>query len=108
MPSQKALTPSAIRAGARALFAHHLPTLDSIAGDPDVRASTRIDAIRALGDFGMGRANEASVHVHAEGQVTVGIITLPALGSGRDPLEAAAEQAQPAHVLASPETPDVS
>ena len=103
MAGNDTLTPSALRAGARALFARHLPTVDAIASDPDVRASTRLDAIRMLGDFGLGRADQKAVHVHAEGNVTLGVITLPALGSGRDPEEAAAALA---HVPASLPAPD--
>lgn len=87
--SDRNLAPSAIRAAARALFVAHLPTVDAIARDPDAKPSTRLDAVRLLGDFGLGRADQSAVHIHAEGNVSLGVITLPALGSGRDPEEAA-------------------
>lgn len=87
--------PSAIRAVCRQHFLKALPVLLDIAGDPEARTSDRVAAIRALGDFGLGRADQAAVHVHAEGGAMLGIIALPALGSGRDPEQAASEARAP-------------
>jgi hypothetical protein len=86
--------PSQIRREARVRFQRHLVTLDEIAADPEAKHSARIDAIRALGDFGMGRADQAAVHVHAEGGAMLGIVMLPALGSAEAP-ELAAKRLLP-------------
>lgn len=85
--------PSVLRAAMRARLIDALPVLGEIALDPDAAPSVRIDAIRALADYGLGRADQAAIHVHAEGAQLVGIVQLPALGSGAVPPEAPAESA---------------
>lgn len=106
MPSGDKSVPSAIRERCRALFFDAIPTLAEIAGNPNERTSARIDAIRALGEFGLGRADAGAVHLHAEGGAMLGVVMLPALGSGRDPEQAANEARTPLALLSKVEGSD--
>lgn len=72
--------PSVLRAACRARFYDGIQTLHEIASDDDAKDGDRIKAIEALGRFGLGAADQAQVHVHAEGNVFVGVIALPPLG----------------------------
>ena len=87
------LAPSAIRALCRSRFVDALPELTRIANDPDAKDADRIGAIRALGDFGLGKADQGAVHVHAEAGAMLGVVMLPALETGKLAERAAASRA---------------
>ena len=73
-------TPNFIRAALRARFYHSLEGLSEIIDDPEAKAADRIRAIEVLGRFGLGAADQASVHIHAgEGSQVMGVVHLPAL-----------------------------
>lgn len=102
-------SPSAIRARARARFHEQLATLSELASDETCKPADRIAAIRALGDYGMGKADQAAVHVHAEGSVTLGVVHLPELGTGErsaDAREAGELPAGADHALMPPSNED--
>jgi len=87
--------PNVIRAACRARLYDGLETLSSIAADPEEKSADRIRALDALGRFGLGAADQAAVHIHAEeGAMVLGIVHLPALeavevaGPPRPPREA--------------------
>lgn len=72
--------PNVIRAACRARLYDGLEVLSSIAADPEEKSSDRIRALDALGRFGLGAADQAQVHIHAdEGAMVLGIVHLPAL-----------------------------
>ena len=93
-------TPSAIRAASRAIFYRNLPHLASIIESEAERSTDRIKAMELVGKFGLGAADQASVHIHAEGNVLLGVVALPALGEP-DPVEEI--QAVEVHTLSSGE-----
>jgi hypothetical protein len=73
-------SPNVIRAACRARLYDGLETLSSIARDPEEKSADRIRALDALGRFGLGAADQAQVHIHAqEGAMVLGIVHLPAL-----------------------------
>ena len=72
--------PNVIRAACRARLYDGLEVLSTIAGDPEEKSADRIRALDALGRFGLGAADQAQVHIHAEeGAMVLGIVHLPAL-----------------------------
>ena len=77
-------TPSALRLTCRRMLAAHLPTLGAILSSPGARDQDKIKSLELLGKFGLGAADAAHVHVHAEGNILVGVIALPALGETPD------------------------
>lgn len=74
-------TPNIIRAACRARFYKGLDILANIAEDTDAKAADRVRALDTLGRFGLGAADQASVHIHAgDGATVIGVVRLPALG----------------------------
>ena len=74
-------TPNIIRAACGARFYKGLDTLANIAADTDAKAADRVRALDTLGRFGLGAADQASVHIHAgDGATVIGVVRLPALG----------------------------
>jgi hypothetical protein len=72
--------PNVIRAACRARLYDGLEVLTGIANDPEEKSADRIRALDALGRFGLGAADQAQVHIHAEeGAMVLGIVHLPAL-----------------------------
>lgn len=72
--------PNVIRAACRARLYDGLEVLTTIANDPEEKSADRIRALDALGRFGLGAADQAQVHIHAqEGAMVLGIVHLPAL-----------------------------
>ena len=86
-------TPSVIRAACRAEFYAQLATLRDIADDDENKPADRIKAIEALGRFGLGAADQASIHIHAEAGSMVGVIAMPPLGEteAMEPIQEAVE-----------------
>ncbi len=80
MGNKTITVPSVIRAACRATFYDQIPTLSDIANDESAKDGDRIKAIEALGRFGLGAADQAQVHVHAEAGSVVGVVMLPQLG----------------------------
>ena len=80
----KGSTPSALRLTCRTMLARHLPTLGEILTSASARDQDKIKSLELLGKFGLGAADSAHVHVHAEGNVLVGVVALPALGEAPD------------------------
>lgn len=77
--------PSLIRAACRVMFLKSLPVLDEIIHDPEARAADKIRAIDLLGRFGLGYADQHSVHIHGgEGPQVIGVVRLPELGPAWD------------------------
>ena len=77
-------TPSALRLACRVMLGAHLPTLGAILSSPASRDQDKIKSLELLGKFGLGAADAAQVHVHAEGNILLGVIALPALGETPD------------------------
>lgn len=72
--------PNVIRAACRARLYDGLEVLSAIAADKDEKSADRIRALDALGRFGLGAADQAAVHIHAEeGAMVLGVVHLPAL-----------------------------
>ncbi len=72
--------PNVIRAACRARLYDGLQVLSTIAADEDAKAADRIRALDTLGRFGLGAADQAAVHIHAdEGAVLIGVVHLPKL-----------------------------
>lgn len=72
--------PNVIRAACRARLYDGLEVLSTIANDPEEKSADRIRALDALGRFGLGAADQAQVHIHAEeGAMVLGIVHLPKL-----------------------------
>lgn len=72
--------PNVIRAACRARLYAGLQVLSTIAADEEAKAADRIRALDTLGRFGLGAADQAAVHIHAdEGAVLIGVVHLPAL-----------------------------
>ncbi len=72
--------PNVIRAACRARLYDGLTVLTEIANDPEEKSADRIRALDALGRFGLGAADQAAVHIHAEeGAMVLGVVHLPAL-----------------------------
>ena len=107
MPSEidRGSTPSALRLTCRTMLARHLPHLGAILESPAARDQDKIKSLELLGKFGLGAADAAHVHVHAEGNILVGVIALPALGETPDYDRAEIVQAYAPQALTSGETP---
>jgi len=61
-----------------------LEVLSSIAVDPKAKDADKIRALDTLGRFGLGAADQAAVHIVADGgTLVIGVVHLPAL----DPVE---------------------
>ena len=72
--------PNVIRAACRARLYKGLEVLTDIANDDDAKDADRIRALDTLGRFGLGAADQAAVHIHAEdGATVIGVVHLPAL-----------------------------
>ena len=72
--------PNVIRAACRARLYDGLEVLSSIAASADSKDADRIRALDTLGRFGLGAADQAAVHIVADGgAVLVGVVHLPAL-----------------------------
>lgn len=93
---EKGSTPSALRLTCRTMLARHLPTLGEILTSASARDQDKIKSLELLGKFGLGAADAAHVHVHAEGNILVGVVALPALGETPD-----YEAVEPAQVVAA-------
>ena len=77
---QRSAAPNVIRAACRAHLYDNLNILTDIARDDDAKDADRIRALDTLGRFGLGAADQAAVHIAADGgAVLVGVIHLPAL-----------------------------
>ena len=76
--------PNVIRAACRSRLYAGLEVLSSIAIDPEAKDADKIRALDTLGRFGLGAADQAAVHIVADGgTLVVGVVHLPAL----DPVE---------------------
>ena len=74
------VSPNVIRAACRARLYSGLEVLSAIAIDPDAKDADKIRALDTLGRFGLGAADQAAVHIVADGgAVLVGVVHLPAL-----------------------------
>jgi hypothetical protein len=72
--------PNVIRAACRARLYDNLDVLTDIAKDSDEKSADRIRALDTLGRFGLGAADQAAVHIAADGgAVLIGVVHLPAL-----------------------------
>ncbi|MCK5651814.1 MAG: hypothetical protein KAJ42_10570 [Gemmatimonadetes bacterium] len=72
--------PNVIRAACRARLYDNLEVLTTIAQDGDAKDADKIRALDTLGRFGLGAADQAAVHIHAEeGAMVLGVVHLPAL-----------------------------
>ncbi len=72
--------PNVIRAACRARLYDGLEVLSSIAIDPDAKDADKIRALDTLGRFGLGAADQAAVHIVADGGTLVlGVVHLPKL-----------------------------
>ena len=79
-PKLDSSTPNVIRAAMRAAMYEALGTLTEIIDDPEARNADKIKAIHVLGQFGLGTADQAAIHIHAgEGSQVIGVVKLPAL-----------------------------
>lgn len=66
--------------------------LSSIAASPDAKDADKIRALDTLGRFGLGAADQAAVHIVADGGTLVlGVVHLPAL----EPVEEWAGEEEP-------------
>jgi len=72
-------TPNFIRAALRRRLYYSVEVLSEIIDDPDTLAADKIKAIHVLGQFGLGTADEAAVHIHAGDGAVIGVVHLPAL-----------------------------
>ena len=68
-----------MRAALREAAFSRLGMMVGIMDDENARDADRIRAWSEVATFGLGRADHSSVHLHAEGSVTLGIVQLPAL-----------------------------
>lgn len=75
----KTNTPNFMREAMREAAFERLPVLLRIIDDENERTADRIRAFSELLAFGMGRADQAQVHLHADGDVMVGVVQLPEL-----------------------------
>ena len=80
-------TPSAIRAALRREGIAMLPELVSRMLDPEVSTSEFVRGYEVMMRYGLGVADQAAVHVHAEGNILLGVVTMPDLGAWVDPDE---------------------
>ncbi len=72
--------PNVIRAACRARLYDNLDVLTTIARDDESKDADKIRALDTLGRFGLGAADQAAVHIHAEeGAMVLGIVHLPEL-----------------------------
>ena len=72
--------PNVIRAACRARLYDGLEVLSTIAADPDAKDADKIRALDTLGRFGLGAADQAAIHIAADGGTLVlGVVHLPAL-----------------------------
>lgn len=72
--------PNVIRAACRARLYDGLEVLSAIARDDDAKDADKIRALDTLGRFGLGAADQAAVHIVADGgTLVVGVVHLPAL-----------------------------
>ena len=72
--------PRVIRAACRERFYNSLEVLSAIAVNTSAKAADRIRAIDTLGRFGLGAADQATVHIHGDvGAMAVGVVHLPTL-----------------------------
>jgi len=90
--------PNVIRAACRARLYDNLDVLTTIARDGDSKDADKIRALDTLGRFGLGAADQAAVHIHAEeGAMVLGIVHLPKLEPVEEwPAEDAPGQGAPA------------
>lgn len=89
--ADKGGTPSAIRAACRAEVLRNLPAIVGILRDPFARDGDRIKAWAELAKIGIGAADQAAVHIHAEAGAMLGIVQLPAMAEPHEPLALTAE-----------------
>ena len=76
--------PNVIRAACRSRLYAGLEVLSKISVDPEAKDADKIRALDTLGRFGLGAADQAAVHIVADGgTLVVGVVHLPAL----DPVE---------------------
>ena len=87
MAAPKTTTPSVIRAALRGEVLSLIPEIVDIVLDDDVKAGDRVRAFEAIVRYGLGVADQAAVHVHAEGNAQVGVVVMPGLGDEVPPEE---------------------
>ena len=97
------VAPLAIRAACRAEFYAGLERINEIIQDEDSTASEVTSAMRLLGQMGLGAADQGAIHLHAGGDIFVGVVALPALGE-EVPLEAIEGVAVPPDGVATEES----
>ncbi len=72
--------PNVIRAACRARLYDGLEVLSAIAVDPEAKNADKIRALDTLGRFGLGAADQAAIHIAADGgALVIGVVHLPAL-----------------------------
>ncbi len=77
--------PRVIRAACRDRFYNSLEVLSAIAVNVEAKHADRIRAIDTLGRFGLGAADQATVHIHGDvGAMAVGVVHLPTLDVVRE------------------------
>lgn len=77
--------PNVIRAACRARLYDGLEVLSSIARDEEAKDADKIRALDTLGRFGLGAADQAAIHIAADGgALVIGVVRLPELDAVED------------------------